>query len=252
MLRSSVRARQAAAGTAADARHQVSLDFGKVAWVNCFRIMLNAMGLDLNVDNDGPVKGAEVTWTGWAVSGDVGRGVRHRASRAVSSGDEAIASRAAGPPPLARTHEQVTNEHGEARVTSPASARTNPRSQPREVMRRHRLRDGGAEAGEPRTGPEGCQPDGGGGLPGALAIPAELLLRTRWTFGGNYTFPVKDWRAGNGWTGTVSYRLIKRTLTQSSRQSVCCGGQTTTHENREQREEIRRGAGSCQHSVPIR
>jgi hypothetical protein len=27
-------------------------------------IMLNAIGLDLNVDNDGPCKGAEVTWTG--------------------------------------------------------------------------------------------------------------------------------------------------------------------------------------------
>jgi hypothetical protein len=223
---------------------KVSLDFGKVAWLNCFRIMLNAMGLDLNVDNDGPVKGAEVTWAGWA-------GFRGR--WAVGSGPEQLVqfigdenNRIQGSGLTSRSHanmNQVTNDQGEARVEITGIGQEEfLGSQPREVMKEastsamvvlkpanlvRDLKDAGQTAA--------------GGLPGALAIPVELLLRTRWTFGGNYTFPVKDWRAGNGWTGTVSYRLIKRSLTENARQSICCGGQTTTHENREEREEIREG-----------
>jgi hypothetical protein len=223
---------------------RVSLDFGKVAWVNCFRIMLNAMGLDLNVDNDGPVKDAEVTWTGWG-------GFRGRWAAGASPeqlvqfiGDEN--NRIQGSGPRSRSHanmNQVTNAQGEARVEITGIGQEEfLGSQPREVMTEastsamvvlkpanlvRDLKDAGQTAA--------------GGLPGALAIPVELLLRTRWTFGGNYTFPVKDWRSGNGWTGTVSYRLIKRSLTENTRQSICCGGQTTTHESREEREESREG-----------
>jgi hypothetical protein len=222
----------------------VSLDFGRVSWLNCFRIMLNAMGLDLNVDNSGPVKGAEVTWTGlggfrgpWAVGSSPEQLVQF-------VGDEN--NRIQGSGPVSRSHanmNQVTNDKGEARVEITGIGQDEfLGSQPREVMKEastsamvvlkpanlvRDLKDAGQTAA--------------GGLPGALTIPAELLLRTRWTFGGNYTFPVKDWRAGNGWTGTVSYRLTERRLTENTRQSICCGGRTTTHEDRQEREEIREG-----------
>ncbi len=222
----------------------VSLDFGKVAWINCFRIMLNAAGLDLNVDNNGPVKGAEVTWTGWA---------GFRGPWAVGSGPEHLVqfigdadNRIQGSGRTSRSHanmNQITNDQGEARVDITGMGQEEfLGSQPREVMKEasasamvvlkpanllRDLKDAGSTAA--------------GGLAGALAIPVELLFRTRWTFGGNYTFPVKDWRAGNGWTGTVSYRLIKRTETGNKSERICCGGRTTTHENRQAREEIREG-----------
>ena len=223
---------------------KVSLDFGKVAWINCFRIMLNAAGLDLNVDSDGPVKGAEVTWTGWA---------GFRGPWAVGSGPEHLVqfigdadNRIQGSGRTSRSHanmNQVTNDQGEARVDITGMGQEEfLGSQPREVMKEasasamvvlkpanllRDLKDAGSTAA--------------GGRVGALAIPVELLFRTRWTFGGNYTFPVKDWRAGNGWTGTVSYRLIERTETASTSQRICCGGRPTTHENRQEREEIREG-----------
>ena len=223
---------------------KVSLDFGKVAWVNCFRIMLNAMGLDLNVDNDGPVKGAEVTWTGRA-------GFRGR--WAIGSGPEQLVqfigdenNRIQGSGATSRSHanmNQVTNDQGEARVEITGIGQEEfLGSQPRDVMKEastsamvvlkpanlvRDLKDAGQTAA--------------GGLPGVLTMPVELLLRTRWTFGGDYTFPVKDWRAGNGWTGTVSYRLIKRRLIGNTGQSICCGGRTTTHENRQESEDILEG-----------
>lgn len=223
---------------------KVSLDFGKVAWINCFRIMLNAAGLDLNVDNDGPVKGAEVTWTGWA---------GFRGPWAVGSGPEHLVqfigdagNRIQGSGPTSRSHanmNQITNDQGEARVDVTGMGQEEfLGSQPREVMKEasasamvvlkpaNLLRDF-KDAGSTAAG----------GLAGALAIPVELLFRTRWTFGGNYTFPVKDWRAGNGWTGTVSYRLIKRTISENKSQRICCGGRPTTHESRQEREEIREG-----------
>lgn len=223
---------------------KVSLDFGRLAWVNCFRIMLNAAGLDLNVDNDGPVKGAEVTWTGYG-------GFRGR--WAVGSGPEQLVqfigdenNRIQGSGPTSRAHanmNQVTNDQGEARVEIIGIGQEEfLGSQPREVMKEastsamvvlkpadliRDLKDAAQTAG--------------GGLPGLAAMPVELLLRTRWTFGGDYTFPVKDWRAGNGWTGTVSYRRTQRRLTQSVDKSICCGGQTTTHESRDEREDSREG-----------
>lgn len=105
---------------------RVAMNFGKVAWINCFRIMLNATGLDLSVDRDGPYKGAEVTWTGWA-------GFRGR--WAIGSGTEHLVQfagdaehRVQGSGPTSRAHanmNQVTDEHGEARVevAGPAAAR---------------------------------------------------------------------------------------------------------------------------------
>ncbi len=223
---------------------KVSLNFGKVAWINCFRIMLNAMGLDLSVDNDGPVKGAEVTWTGWA-------GFRGR--WAIGSGAYHIVqfvgdadNRIQGSGPTSRSHgnmNQVTDANGEARVeVSGIGQEEFLGSQPRELMKEAALSamvvlkpadllDDLKDAGQTAAG----------GLPGLLAMPADLLYRTRWSFGGNYTFPVKDWKAGNGWTGTVSYRLIKRSITENRGERICCGGRTTTHESRQEREEIREG-----------
>ena len=43
-------------------RATIRMDVGRAQMLNCFRIMLNAAGLDFSLPNDGPVQGAEVLW----------------------------------------------------------------------------------------------------------------------------------------------------------------------------------------------
>lgn len=216
----------------------VSMDFGKVSWINCYRIMLNAVGLDLNVDRNGPYKGAEVTWTGragfrgaWAI----GAGPEHLVMLSADS-----EGRIQGSGPMGNMN-QITDDNGEARVTVTGRGQDEfLGSQPRELMKSATVsamvvlkpadlyRDF-KDAGQTVIG----------GAAAVLTIPAELLYRTRWSFGGTYTFPIRDWRAGNGWTGTVSYRLIERRVSEINREGLCCGGRPTVSEDRGEWEEIR-------------
>ncbi|HXF72273.1 MAG TPA: hypothetical protein VNO79_06660 [Actinomycetota bacterium] len=43
-------------------RATIRMDVGKAQMLNCFRILLNAAGLDFSLPDDGPVEGAEVLW----------------------------------------------------------------------------------------------------------------------------------------------------------------------------------------------
>lgn len=55
-------------------RATIRMDVGKAQMLNCFRIMLNAAGLDFSLPNDGPVEGVEVLWrcvSGCGVGGPV-------------------------------------------------------------------------------------------------------------------------------------------------------------------------------------
>src|SRR5215210_2880256 len=49
----------------------VKMDMGKIEWLNCLRIPLNAVGLDFSVDADGPIEGASVAWTASSGFSDV-------------------------------------------------------------------------------------------------------------------------------------------------------------------------------------
>lgn len=212
----------------------VSLDYGKLQWINCFRIMLNAVGLDLNTESSGPVEGAEVTWYGWA---------GFRGPWAVGGGTEQLARFTSGGAAGSVTT-QKTDAQGKARILVEGIGQEEfLGSQPREVMKDatvsamvvlkpaslyRDLKDAGATAS--------------GGLAGVLTMPAELLYRTRWSFGGNYTFPVKDWKTGNGWTGTIAYRRIERRFLNRRTESICCGGRPTIHESTTESEEIVEGS----------
>ena len=222
----------------------VSLKFGDESWINCFRIMLNAAGLDMNLDNDGPFKGAEVTWTGWAGFRSpwaIGAGPEHLVQ---FIGDEN--NRIQGSGPTSRSHasqNQVTDAQGKARVEIVGMGQEEfLGSQPREVMKEASL------SAMVVLQPANLIKDmrSAAGMSGAgislLALPAELLFRTRWTFGGNYTFAVKDWTAGNGWTGTVSYREIDQYRMRERRERICCGGRTQYFESQHERSATRDGA----------
>lgn len=63
-------------GKTLEATATVRLNAGGSRYLNCFRIMLNAAGVDFNVGNDGPIDNAKVTWKlyrgGATGSGDIG------------------------------------------------------------------------------------------------------------------------------------------------------------------------------------
>ena len=54
------------------------------------------------------------------------------------------------------------------------------------------------------------------GLVGLLTVPISMLYRAQWASVGHYTFPVIDWREGQGrWTGTITYTDTEITTTRS-------------------------------------
>lgn len=63
-------------GKTLEATATVRLNAGGSRYLNCFRIMLNAAGVDFNLGNDGPIDNAKVTWKlyrgGATGSGDIG------------------------------------------------------------------------------------------------------------------------------------------------------------------------------------
>ena len=219
----------------------VTLDWGRMQWVNCFRMVLNLAGLDLNADQNGPVEGASVAWNGWA---------GFKGPWAVGAGPEQLVrfvgdedSRIQSSGRTSTQHsiiDQRTDKQGKARVDIEGIGQDEfLGSQPREVMKEatasamvvlkpanifRDLKDAGTTAM--------------GGIAGVLTMPAELMYRTRWSFGGNFTFPVKDWKAGNGWSGTISYRVIERRFRENQSERICCGGRTQVHEYRSDTEQI--------------
>jgi hypothetical protein len=189
----------------------VKMDLSKIEWLNCLRIPLNAMGLDFSVDADGPIEGASVAWTASSGFSDVAiySGGAEQLVRYVGDSGSRIQSGGA----VTAHHaimDQLTDSEGKARVqVEGVGQRTNLGRQPTPVMKHataaatvvlkpanlfRDLKDAASTAAS--------------GVSGLLTIPAELLYRTRWSYGGWYDFPVQDWKAGNGWVGWLS--LLRR------------------------------------------
>src|SRR5204863_6777512 len=73
----------------------VRMNIGNAQMLNCFRIMLNAVGQDFSLPNDGPVKGAHVLWYG--VEGfDQAAAALHGGSEAIVQFVAPVASRIQG------------------------------------------------------------------------------------------------------------------------------------------------------------
>jgi hypothetical protein len=215
----------------------VKMDVGKVQWINCFRIVLNAMGLDFKVDNNGPVKGASVSWEGISGFSDAAiyRGGPEQLVRFVNDPGSRIQTGGAITPHNTIT-DQLTDKDGKARVNvEGVGQRENLGSQPRPVMKQATA--GAMVALKPADMYRDLKDAGATALGGFGTMPAELLYRTHWSFGGWYTFPVQDWKVGNGWSGTVTYTRVERRTSGSKSQSVCCGGRPVYLEDSDERED---------------
>ena len=218
----------------------VKMDLSKIEWVNCLRIPLNAMGIDFSVDADGPIEGASVAWTAASGFSDV----------AIYSGGAEQLVRYVGDPGsriqnggAVTAHnaimDQLTDSNGTARVqVEGVGQRTNLGRQPRPVMKQATA--GATVVLKPANlfrDLKDAASTALSGVSGLLTMPAELLYRTRWSYGGWYEFPVQDWKAGNGWAGWLSYTRIENWATGEKGTGQCCGAKPTRYENRSERTE---------------
>ena len=209
----------------------VSMNSKDDQWVNCLRPVLNAMGLDFNTEGDGPMEGVSVTWSGMAGFDQrmAANGGPDYVVRYVTDDSQRIQSGGSVGPGHA-IMDNRTDEQGKARVNvegvgqsedlgpdpepviKPATAVVKVVLKPADMYRDLKDATGTASSG----------------LGGLIAMPAELLYRTRWSFGAMYTFDVKDWRMkAPVWIGTITYSREETHKSELVRDSHCCGGKPT-------------------------
>ncbi|MBC7794661.1 MAG: hypothetical protein H7Z43_13235, partial [Clostridia bacterium] len=146
------------------------LDLGNAQWVNCVRPALTKFGLDFSLFNDGPLKGAEVTFEGV----DFGAG---------SPGGNFVEF--ASPPIL----KAQADDAGKAKTNLQGSAQRKilPENSDRvsktaTIHITYRLKTANLKTD---------LVDALGGLP---SLPAEMAFRLGWGFGRTFALPVIDWR----------------------------------------------------------
>jgi hypothetical protein len=169
-----------------------------VQLINCFRWLLNFMGIDFKLPNSGALPDVGVEWL--IVEGG-GLDWASRYQRKEEGSDEVVQWTAGFRP------NQKTDAQGMSRVTiegtaqrryltgkvlpvmKSATVRTNIQLKPADIFR-----------------------DTGDALRGPWVVLAELIYRTRW-FSSDFTFPVKDWEAcEGGWNGTITYTESRQSI----------------------------------------
>jgi hypothetical protein len=169
------------------------MDHSKVQWVNCLRPMINRIGIDIDVPNAGPVADAEVNW----------ELIRPRPSTlgGVSYGIVQFV----GTDPVHGT-DNITNKMGQASIDIEGIEQRQAISPSAQQARKEAkvyahvklkpasfyqdMKDAIISSGL------GLDP-----LSGIVTMPAELMYRTNWLFGGGYVFDVIDW--SQGFTGSI-------------------------------------------------
>jgi hypothetical protein len=161
--------------------------------INCFRIMLNAVGMDFSVGNSGAVEGAQVAWECWVGCG---------------SSSYSNAGGATGPAPIVEftrtnpddpatgdTQHQRTDKNGKSSIgiegvpqplTLPDNA--NPVKKEAEVVARFQMKP-------PSISQDLIDASGGFsvGIGSVVTAIVETLLRTNLLKIKSYTFEVTDW-----------------------------------------------------------
>jgi hypothetical protein len=200
----------------------LKMDMGNSQLLNCFRVLFNLSGLEFTVEKDGPIEGASVAWSGGSgFGGQLVQFVGDPGSRIQTGGDGSSSPILDAP----------TDKSGRASVdVEGVGQRQNLGGDPKPVTKE------ATAVAMAVLKPANMYRDlkeaisrAQGGLIGLLIVPADLMYRTHWSFGGSYTFPVKDWKPGNDrWTGTITDMMIKRQIIEKTVDSKCCGGRPIT------------------------
>lgn len=175
----------------------VRMDIGSFQTLNCFRIMLNSMGLDFSLPNDGAVEGAGVAW----------RGIQgfNQAAAALPGGPEYFVHFASSTPriqesgsaPRSDVTQQRTDKAG--RATMRVQGAKQKRAVPRDAMEVTRIATLSLQVAV--KGPDlfkdlmSATGAAIAGVGAAVTLPMELLLRSKWATGGTLSFPVTDWES---------------------------------------------------------
>ena len=201
----------APAGERREVTAVVKLNIGNAQMLNCFRVVLNAGGLDFSLPNDGPVKGAVVSWEGV-------EGFDQAAAYLHGGSDAIVQFRTAG---SQRVVNAVTGDDGKVQVgVEGRGQREDFSDNATEVRKSAAVRLRVALKGADLFGDiQEAASTAAGGLGGLPAVPISILMRMQWASVGHYRFPVTDWRDGPAeWTGTVKYtKLTKWTHTTSGK-----------------------------------
>ena len=196
-------------GTRRQLTATIRMNIGNAQILNCFRIMLNAVGQDFSLPNDGPVKGARVLWFG--VEGF------DETTQALHGGSEAIVQFVApeesriqggGSASTSPVTHAVTGDDGKVQIgVEGRGQRQRISDDATEVRKSAKVRLQVALKGADLFGDlQEAAGGAAGGVGGLPAVPLGILTRMQWASVGHYRFPVTDWRDGPAeWTGTVTF-----------------------------------------------
>jgi hypothetical protein len=209
--------RRPASGESKELTALVRLNIGNAQIVNCFRIMLNAVGLDFKLTQDGPVKGARVGWQGDSGFSELveSRGGPDQIVRFVGSGSDGEFKSANS------ITNAATDADGKTRVkVEGVGQRVKKSANAVRVSRRASVHVNVALKGADIFGDlADAAGNALGGVKALVSLPAEMLYRTQWASAGHHTFEVIDW-SGTQWSGTLS-------MTRTEVTKRVDGGRTT-------------------------
>ena len=180
----------------------VKMNIGNAQILNCLRALLIAAGLDFSLPNDGPVKGARVSWYG--VEGfDQAAQVLHGGRAALV---QFVSTPGSGP-----VTDAVTGDDGKVEIgVEGRGQRENIADDATAVNTSAKVRLQVALKGADLFGDlQEAAGTAAGGLVGLATLPLSVLQRAQWASAGHYRFPVRDWRDGPAeWTGTIKYTKV--------------------------------------------
>jgi hypothetical protein len=179
----------------------VKIDTGNAQMLNCLRAMLISVGLDFSLPNNGPVKGARVTWYG--VDGF------DQAAAALHGGADAIVQFVSSG--AQRVTDAVTGDDGKVQIgVEGRGQQQNISNEATEVPKSAKVRLHVALKGADLFGDlSEAAGTAASGLVGLATVPLSVLARAQWASVGHYTFPVTDWRDGPPrWAGTITYTKV--------------------------------------------
>jgi hypothetical protein len=192
----------------------VKENIGNWQALNCVRMALNGAGIDFDLPNDGPVKGAEIQWVLIGSGAFVNRdgASAYLAEQILEfvhpEGTSTIQNSVSAP--TQNFTAPKTDENGQATIDIEGTKQKPPlQGTPVPVMEQSEVRF--TVAPKPISMSQDLIDAVGTGYLGgpagkAIGFPVELLLRSNIHFSKALVIPVKDWReCDGGWGGTISY-----------------------------------------------
>lgn len=197
----------------------VRLNIGNASMLNCFRIMLNAAGLDFSLPNDGVVKGAQVDWEGLDGFDEAAAALHDGPDQIVRFvGDQGSQYQTGGAfTSFNSITKSVTDADGKVRVTvEGVGQKTKLAADVHKRTKQASVRLNVALQGADLLGDlKDAAINSAAGVKVLATAPVDMLSRARWASAGHFTFDVTDWSDEGKWSGTVTVATMRSTTTKS-------------------------------------